>query len=160
MRALVGGLLMAAVPTMTACNGDPPSETPAMFESVQALRTAADAAPGFSCDTAIGERWGDVHAEFRSRFAGMEGFGGCVDGGDTRYLIVFDNAAHLRDFVDSQQWVEFERIFAPVDEGQTFTAAAGENWIITNLEPNHAFLDTMAATRMESRPAQSAPPTG
>jgi hypothetical protein len=153
------GLCMVVVPAMAACEGDSASTAPATFESVEALRAAADAAPGFSCERPVGERWDEVHDDFGARFTGLETFAACIEDGGPHYLLVFDDAGHLDSFVDSQGWVDFERVFAPVDDGQTFTGAAGQNWIITNFEPAPEFLERMAAERVGSQPARGASPT-
>ena len=153
------GVFMVVIPAMAACDGDSAPTAPGTFESVGALRAAAEAAPGFSCERPIGERWDEVHDDFGSRFTGLEAFAACVAHEGPRYLLVFDDAAHLDGFVNSQSWVDFERVFAPVDDGQTFTGAAGQNWIITNIEPAPEFLDRMAAARVGSQPARGASPT-
>jgi hypothetical protein len=50
--------------------------------------------------------------------------------------------------------VDLERVFEPVREGQAFIGAAGENWLITDFDPEQAFLDAMKAERVESQPAR------
>jgi hypothetical protein len=147
----------------TACNPDAePTPQPGSYTSVASLHAAAVAAPGFSCaSTRLGaERLGDYALDnFRSRFPGLHDFGACL-AGSGKYFIVFDDGEHLDRFIDSQLWVDLERVFEPVREGQTFIGAAGENWLITDLDPDHAFLEAMKAERVESQPARESTSVG
>jgi hypothetical protein len=141
----------------TACNPDTESSPQHVsYASVASLHAAAVSAPGFSCtSTRLGaERLGD-HAldNFKSRFPGLQDFGACL-AGSGKYFLVFDDGEHLDRFIDTQLWVDLERVFEPVREGQAFIGAAGENWLITDFDPEQAFLDAMKAERVESQPAR------
>ena len=152
--------LMLGFAVLTGCGAEeatsPRSRT---FDSVEALRTAADAAPHFACDHPVGENRDDIVGRFEPQFAGLDDIAACVDNGSLNFLLIFDDASELEAFVDSQQWVDFERVFAPVRDGQVFNGAAGANWLITGVDPNPDFLSTMDARQVESQPARGASPT-
>ena len=86
----------------------------------------------------------------------MLDFGACIVGGNSRYLLVFENGDYLDKFVDSQLWVDLERVFAPVKDGQTLSGAAGENWLITGFDPRARLFacDGRRGGRKPTRPRQ------
>lgn len=155
VRSLALGLLVVALAGLTGC--DDGASRPSRFETSGSLQEAAEAAPGFSCDSSLpAERIEEVGMDaIRSDFPGLREFGACVSGGRSRYLIVFEDDTSLDQFVDSQRWVDFHRILEPVDDGQRFTGAAGDNWIIAGYDPSPGFLEEMGAERVESPPAAS-----
>lgn len=144
-----------------ACNPDSESSPqPRSYDSVGSLHAAAVAAPGFSCENTRleAERIGEAALNnFKARFPGLHDFGACL-AGSGKYFIVFEDGEHLDGFIDSQLWVDLERVFGPVKDGQTFSGVAGENWLITDVDPEDGFLDAMKAERVESQPGRGSTP--
>jgi hypothetical protein len=160
-RSIWGLVVLFFCTLSAACNqgSGSPAEV-GSYDSVASLHEAAVEAPGFSCkSTRLGaERLGDFALDnLRSRFPGLQDFGACLVGSG-KYYIVFDDREHLDEFIDSQLWVDLERIFEPVRNGQTFSGAAGKNWLITDLDPGDKFLDAMEAEEVQSQPARGSSP--